>query len=349
MNFVKRKYILLTLVLIFLTRLSISCLTFDLPLHLTKVKPVCSEGVTRVENNNSIFVRIREKAVGNVKNIIPSPHAELILGMVLGFNDLRSIPRFNDVLIRSGTIHVVVVSGYNINLVFNFLSKLFGSIYKLHNILILQIIAIFYAVITGFEPPIVRALIMCSVFVWSSFYGRKLNVLYVFVVSALLMTIYDPAYIFDISFQLSSGATLGLILYSNFFDQLLGGVSIIKSIKSDLLSTLSAQVFVWPLIAHYFERVSIISFISNPLTLWLVPIITFLGIFIVTLSALSIYATKVTYALVHPFSYLFVLINEQLSRLSFAQSDISISLGFMFIYYLLALTYPIYRFIRQGS
>src|SRR3989338_6598523 len=54
-----------------------------------------------------------------VRKVFPSPHSELLLGLTIGLNDLKKVSRFNDVLLATGTIHVVVVSGYNINLVFN--------------------------------------------------------------------------------------------------------------------------------------------------------------------------------------------------------------------------------------
>ena len=49
---------------------------------------------------------------------MPSPHAELVLGMVLGIDNFDQLPKFKDTLKRSGTVHVVVVSGFNISLVY---------------------------------------------------------------------------------------------------------------------------------------------------------------------------------------------------------------------------------------
>lgn len=340
--FLRKKYVLLVFVLVFLVRLSGKCLTFNLPAWAVTVKPICNKRQVRVGENNQFFSYIRETASENVKNIVPSPYAELILGMTIGINNLKTIPRFNDVIIRAGTIHVVVVSGYNINLVFNFLSKFFGTIYKFKNILILQITAIIYALIAGFEPPVVRALIMCSVFIWGSFYGRRINVLYVFAITALAITIYDPVYLFDVSFQLSSAATLGLILYTDFLDNMVRNTSFLSFIKDAFVTTVSAQALTWPIIAFYFGRVSLISFIANPLTLWVVPIITLLGVPIVVVSYVSTYISTLGWYILFPFTYFFVLVNELLVGISTNQFKLQLSPGFMITYYLCAILVSIF-------
>ena len=134
----------------------------------------------------SVFTVFRVKIAQNVRKYLPSPHSELVLGMTLGVDDFRYLPRFNDVLRETGTIHVVVVSGYNISLVFGLILSIIGSQYKLRNLIIAQIGTFFYAVSSGFDPPVIRSWIMGSILAWGKFYGRSINALRVLVFSGLV-------------------------------------------------------------------------------------------------------------------------------------------------------------------
>src|SRR4030042_4467734 len=62
---------------------------------------------------------IKNLSVNQARKYLPSPHSELLLGMVIGLDDLGKVTHFKDMLIATGTIHVLVVSGFNISLVFN--------------------------------------------------------------------------------------------------------------------------------------------------------------------------------------------------------------------------------------
>lgn len=227
---------------------------------------------------SSLLDCIRAKSVSTARKYLPSPHSELLLGMVLGIDNLKKVPIFNEMLRDTGTIHVVVVSGYNINLVFELAVKMFGSRYKRRNVICAQILVFFYAMLSGFGAPVIRSLIMAVILSWGKYYGRSIDVLRVLLFSGLSMVVAVPVYVFDLSFQLSFLATLSLVLYSPLMTFLVH-----KCIKwdvffrDDLASTLAAQVLVWPLISMNFGRVSLISPVVNALILWTVPLGTMIG------------------------------------------------------------------------
>src|SRR3989344_9310984 len=89
---------------------------------LIRIYSVCStygcsgdaagRGVGESAAKPDLLSSIRNSAGDHVRRYLPSPHSELLLGMLLGIDDLKKTPRFNDVLKLTGTIHVVVVSGY---------------------------------------------------------------------------------------------------------------------------------------------------------------------------------------------------------------------------------------------
>ncbi len=115
-----------------------------------------------------VFKSIRTGAVSITRKVLPSPHSELILGMVIGLDEFGEVPIFKQMLKDTGTIHVVVVSGFNITLVFSLVQKFLGSKYKMKNMLMSQFVVLFYSLLSGFDPPVVRSLVMGSIAAWVS-------------------------------------------------------------------------------------------------------------------------------------------------------------------------------------
>ena len=227
---------------------------------------------------NSFFSTIRSKSVETARIYLPSPHSELLLGMTVGVDELSKVPRFKQSLKDTGTIHVVVVSGFNISLVLGIVFGVVGSPYRWRNLIVANFVTLFYALLCGFEPPIIRAWIMGSIASLGKYYGRVIDCEKLLIFSGLVMSLINPLYLYSLSFQLSFLATLGLVEYGNFFSNLIYKIIPAKfALMDDLCSTLSAQVLVWPLISFSFGNVSVISPLVNTLVLWTVPVATILG------------------------------------------------------------------------
>ncbi|MFC1621872.1 ComEC/Rec2 family competence protein [Patescibacteria group bacterium] len=268
-----------------------------------------------------------------VNSLLPSPHSELLLGMTIGANYFSFLPTFNDMLRETGTIHVVVVSGFNISLVYTLIFRIFGQPYKIKNLLPAVICTLGYAVISGFDPPVIRAWIMGSIFTLGKYYGRKIPVQAVLVFSALVMLVINPLYLFSLSFQLSFLATLGLVLFANpvqsFLEKRLEAKGVLIE---DLSATLAAQVLVWPLISYSFGTISLISPLVNFLILWTVPLTTILGGVLIMVGAIPIINEAVGLLAYMPLEY-FTTVVEFFSKVPHASIGITIGLKFLIIYY----------------
>lgn len=213
-----------------------------------------------------------------VRNRLPSPHSELLLGMTVGIDRLYEIPKFKIMLRDTGTIHVVVVSGYNVTLVYNAIIKILGSPYKTKNLALAIAGTFVFSVISGFEPPVVRAWFMGSVIAFGKFYGRRIKALNVLLFTGLVMAVINPVYIYDLSFQLSFLATLSLVMFEQNISTILH--KFIKArgvLLEDLTATLSAQLLIWPYLSYKFGQISLISPVINAMILWTVPIATIIG------------------------------------------------------------------------
>lgn len=237
-----------------------------------------------VSRIDSILENIRQVSSNIARKFLPSPHSELLLGLTMGIDNLSRVPKFKEALVDTGTIHVVVVSGYNITLVFVSLTQIIGSVYRKRNAVVVLVLTLAYSVLTGFEAPVVRAWVMTAVLIAGKYYGRRLPLLRVLFVSGLLMCALNPNYVFSVSFQLSFSATMSLVMFGEMVQKALYRIIPLDNVLTrDFSATVSAQIMTWPLISYYFGRVSIHSFLVNALVLWTVPISTILGmVFIVS-------------------------------------------------------------------
>lgn len=281
------------------------------------------------------LVSLRNSFARNIGKYMKSPYKELLLGYLLGLNDIKTLSRYNDMLIQTGTIHVVVVSGFNISLVCGFIYMMFGNELKLNKIIPAQALALIYVVLVGLNPPAIRAWVMSTFVIVGRLYGRKGAGTRLLLISLLVMTIGDPLLLFSLSFQLSFMATLGLMLYSPLFESFFKGILGEKTILiSDLSTTLGAQVLVWPLISYVFGRISIISPVVNALVLWTVPLTTIMGFIFLALTYISSYLSSLfSYVVVLPL-YFFIRVVMFFANFSKASLDIRIGFPFLVSYYL---------------
>ena len=266
---------------------------------------------------------------------LPSPHSELVLGMTVGIDKFYEVPIFKEVLRDTGTIHVVVVSGYNVTLVYTTIIKLLGTPYKSKNIILAVSGTLFFAVVSGFEPPVVRAWVMGSIIAVSKFYGRRINAMKVLLFTGLVLIVINPKYVYSLSFQLSFLATLSLIMFESNVSAKIKKVFKKDSLfAEDLSATLSAQTLIWPYLSYKFGTISLISPLVNALVLWTVPLATMMGAVFLALGSLS----GVLGAVLGVFVYLpldfFVLFVEFFSKFTKLMLNVQVSLTFLIIYYL---------------
>lgn len=276
----------------------------------------------------SLAQEFRLKASDKIQEVLPSPHSELVMGMVLGENQFKLIPTYNDILKKVGLVHVVVVSGYNISLVFTLLMRILGSQYKIKNLIIGLFTTLLYAGISGFGVPAVRAWIMGSIAVIFKFYGRPVQGIKVLIFSAIVILILAPDQLFSISFQLSFLATLGVMLVPEALKGVLSCLNLktVPTFLEDFNTSLGAQLAVNPIISYYFGTISLVSLVANPLVLWVVPICTILGGVLVLLVFVSPLPAHILAVIMFPFLDFFVSFSEIFA--GFGNASISLRFGF---------------------
>jgi competence protein ComEC len=145
-----------------------------------------------------------------------------------------------------------------------------------------------YTLLVGAAPSVVRAAIMGGLAVIASELGRRSASLNALALTAALMCLFSPGLLQDVSFQLSTAATLGLVLFSAplqaaFSRQVTarlpaGAAKHATRLVSDyLLTTLAAQITTLPVIAFHFQRFSLSALLANPLILPPQPLVMMVG------------------------------------------------------------------------
>lgn len=229
----------------------------------------------------------------NLERILPEPHAAFLKGLILG--ERESLPEeLVENFKRTGTTHIVALSGYNITLVANFFlgTLIFLTVPYRFSFWITTFGIAIFVILTGASPSVVRAGIMGILVLIASREGRIYSVTNALAFAAALMLFHNPRILrFDAAFQLSFLATLGLIFLSPHtergLDKILARIKPYRlprgkermkenklklfPLKRMLAETLSAQIMVLPLLIFLFGRVSLISPLSNLLVLLAVP------------------------------------------------------------------------------
>lgn len=228
-----------------------------------------------------VFSALRETISITVRQSLPEPQASLLLGTLLGVTS--GFPAtFYEALRATGTLHVVVVSGYNISVLINTLARLLIVFPLKIRFGITLAFIVFFVLLVGPEAPVIRAAIMGSIALLATVLGRQGDAMRALIFVAVVMLVFNPNWLTDLSFQLSFLATLGLILIFPLLDQIFPGRGVI--LREDLLVTLSAQIMVWPLLAYSFGRISLVSPLVNALLLWTIPLITYFGLVTTTMA-----------------------------------------------------------------
>ncbi|MBL7159574.1 ComEC/Rec2 family competence protein [Candidatus Microgenomates bacterium] len=217
----------------------------------------------------------RERLIKLFESFLPEPSSSLFLGIFLGVK--KTLPKdFYSALRRTGVLHVIVASGMNVAMVASFSLTFLNLILKRRWAGLLTILAIvFYAALSGFDPPIVRAVIMGIIVILGEFFGRLNFRVLSLGVAGYLMLFLSSSLINDLGFQLSFISTAGLMFIKPLFR--LNKADSLYLLKDDFLTTFSAQLVTLPILLINFGQYQPLSLLVNTLVLWTTPILMVFG------------------------------------------------------------------------
>ncbi len=277
-------------------RIALSCILetpqnrdngFDYRMYLAKssINYQCADTtINFIAHEESLYGRVialRQTMETNVNSVIVAPQAALANGLLFGGDD-RLSEELQNAFSLTGMTHIVAVSGYNVTIIAQYLI-IVGIALGLwrRQALWLSLAGIFlFVAMIGFPSSGVRAAIMGMLLLFALRSGRMGEAQNAIVIAGASMLLFNPLLLrYDIGFQLSFLATLGIILLFPLFDHFFVKRVRALGITEILFLTLCAQIFVVPIIIYNFHIISFISLLVNVLILPIIPI-TMLFVFI---------------------------------------------------------------------
>ncbi len=237
----------------------------------------------------------KDKALKNIYLILPDPEASLLAGILLGV-DTGLSQGLQQAFKDTGTAHIIAISGFNIAIIAGLFFALFSrALGQLRGSIVAILGIALYTFLVGADAAVVRAALMGGISLTARQLGRRNDGFNALMLSAVIMSAWNPNTPWDVGFQLSFFATLGLILYAEPFQN--WAVKVIRRYTSPgtaqkvaapiseyFLLTLAAQLTTLPIMAYHFKRISLVSLIANPFVLPVQPAVMIVGGLAVILS-----------------------------------------------------------------
>jgi competence protein ComEC len=295
---------------------------------------VVEQGGTDGNSIINFLFKIRKLFEDKTNEIFVKPYSSFVLGILLGVKSLSK--DLMDMFSKVSLSHIIVVSGYNLSIIAEVLKKIFYPTSRRLSFWLPMSGIWIFTFLVGADAPVVRAAVMASVIIFSRKEGKKSDGVAVLILAAVLMILFNPFILrYDPGFQLSFLSTLGIILYCDKIEHLLSIIKLPKLITEVASATFSAQIFILPIIAFYFGRVSILGPLANLIVLPLIPIIMFF-------SFINIIIGFVNLSLAHIFSHIPIILilfcikaGYFLSEIKFAFFEINFNINFVLIYFIL--------------
>ncbi|MCD6356533.1 MAG: ComEC/Rec2 family competence protein [Anaerolineaceae bacterium] len=235
----------------------------------------------------TFLYRLRNHAYKTIYSLIPFPESAVLSGILLGKED--RIPKYLwESYLACGTVHIIAISGFNISIIALLITKTFRRFLNWRWAAAASAGAIlFYTILVGAEPPVVRAAIMGIIALPAHQIGRRVIGIHNLTITATLMLMNNPFLLWDASFQLSFIATLSLLTIvdpiDSWISEKLGrcftsqAINKIMPAVTILTSTIAASAAIFPILFNFDAQLSLISLIANFLIIPLQPIIMVMG------------------------------------------------------------------------
>lgn len=232
------------------------------------------------ERNSNPFLRastaLRDRMRKALASDLPRGEAGLVLGMTIGDESLISDESREDFR-ATGLSHLTAVSGTNVALVLGsmlFLLRMIGF-RRTAQVFVGILVVCFFAVVTRWEPSVLRATVMACLALSGFLFGRLYDAVHGLALAFVGILAFDTDLAWSIGFQLSFLASLGILLLAPPISKALSVLP--RGMAQAISVALGAQAAVTPALAFHFGRVSLASVPANLVAFPLVAPVTIFG------------------------------------------------------------------------
>jgi len=194
---------------------------------------------------------------------------------------------------NTGVVHIIAISGLHIAMIYALILFLFKPLQRIRGIKYVQPIVILWVIwvftlLAGAVPSILRSAVMFSFIVLGENFGRRINIYNNLAASAFTILILNPYSLWDVGFQLSYAAVLGIVVFSKYIFNWVGLQNkLLKYLWQLNAVTISAQIFTLPIILYSFHQFPLFFLFSNMLVVPLSGLILYAEILLLFISPFS--------------------------------------------------------------
>ena len=284
--------------------------------------------------------KIRARIIKNLKeNNFHNDELNVVIALILGQQQDIS-PEILKEYQLAGAIHVLSVSGLHVGFILLFVTFLLSPIPNTARGLQIKLFATLlslwmFGILAGLAPCVLRSVTMFSFLAIGNFMRRSVNIFHTLLVSVLLILLVEPAYLFDVGFQLSYSALFFIL----WLQPLLGAIyspkyKVTKYFWDIITVSFAAQIGTFPLSIYYFHQFPGLFFITNLVILPGLSLILALGIVVVLMAATNLIWLPILQLLERSIWFLNQFIKKIASFEEFVFTNISMSVPIMFGLYL---------------
>lgn len=211
--------------------------------------------------------------------------------LMIGYDD-RLDPEQRREFSGAGAMHILCVSGLHVGIVFLMADKFFFFLGRRKNGKVLKPLMIIlviwlYALITGLAPSVMRASLMFSLVTAGNALNRKSHIYNTLAASAFFLLILNPTMLFEVGFQLSYAAVIGIVTFQPHLKKIWAPQSkVLKYLWDILLVSLAAQLATGPLSVMYFHQFPNYFLLTNLLVIPFAGILIYTGVIFLFFSLL---------------------------------------------------------------
>lgn len=242
-------------------------------------------------HSSSVFkTKFRQKLI---QNGYSKPTIDLIGAMLLGDRTEMNADIEEDFR-RTGVVHLLAISGLHIMMVFSIFMFVFYPMIYLKNgkkirIVISLILIWSFVAFVDFRPPVFRSALMISIYFISILLKRKPNIYHTLLVSAMVLLLYNPNFLFDPGFILSFSAVFFIVFFNPVYQHLFKPrQKFSKKIIGFVGTTVSAQMGTLPFSVFFFNQTSGLFLAGNVVMIAASYLMVWGGVITVVLTVLGL-------------------------------------------------------------
>ncbi|MBF0546776.1 MAG: ComEC/Rec2 family competence protein [Candidatus Riflebacteria bacterium] len=221
----------------------------------------------------------REWIKDGFKSMLSPRHHALLSGFLIGDTSKLSYSD-RELFRKTGITHLLAVSGQQVMSLAFLLAAILSwtGIPPLSRGFVISGFLFFFGLMTGGQSSVWRALIMyvAGFIIWNL--ESEPNPMVPLSISALVLLLYQPTLIYDLGFQLSFLAVLGIIFVREPIEKMLARFGIPLLLARYIAVSTGANIATIPISAWHFQYISFSSFIINPLVVWLFSVVLPMGL-----------------------------------------------------------------------